>query len=272
VGHLKGSAISINGEEPIIAGKFFNTVHCPDKLLCKGICKHIGIGYSTLDSFMMEHNRSIENNVLSISQDYLIRSLSDFLEMQEENRFKFNKQLYFENFQKETEIESRFCEKYDLSKIESEIMKLPDEIKLVSREEYAEGYEEEREYRVEDIIDSILANAEISSKLSVNDTLKCAKATCILLSGEKCVPIENSGVLIYYVPYLEKYILAKLKMPENVEENMVEDIPEGEESKIIIEKKDKFFYVSHPYYELYFKLFDEDVNKLVDGLINLKKI
>ncbi|MBA7557951.1 hypothetical protein ES705_50735 [subsurface metagenome] len=109
--------------------------------------------------------------------------MTDFLEMVEENRFRFNKDRFLEYFQRETEMQHKFCKKFKLEKTKKEIEKLPEEIQLVPREEldeyegrFGEGFGREN------VIKTILTHCNLSSKLSFNDVLQCSKAMSLLQS------------------------------------------------------------------------------------------
>ncbi len=133
VGNLKGTAIVIDDEEPVIAHKFFNAVSCPEKFFCKGICRHVKLGYYNILDFLDRHSENIENNVFSTSEQVLIRILTQFLEQIEENRFRLNKKLFLEHLLQQTEMENRFCDKFNINKAQREIENLPNEIKLVNK-------------------------------------------------------------------------------------------------------------------------------------------
>ncbi len=270
VGNLKGTAISINGEEPVVARKFFNAVNCPEKFLCKGICRHVRIGYYDFGSFLDENSENIENGIFSTSDENLIRYMTDFLEMVEENRFRFNKDRFLEYFQRETEMEHKFCKKFNFEKTKKELEKLPEEIQLVPRkelEEYEERFGYEEEYEVENTISTILTHCELSSKLSFKDVLQCSKALSLLINERGCATIEDTDVLIYSFPVLRQIILAKLIFYEK----FIDELDE-EELKYIATKENDFFCASNPISRLYFQIFNEDDSTIKECFEKLKRL
>lgn len=264
VGNLKGTTISIDGEESVNASKFFKAINCPDQFLCNGVCKHCRIGYSFLGDFKEEYSQTIEDNVLLTSNDGLIRSLTNFLELKQENQFAFNKKLFLDHFRQETLMESRFCSKYDLKEVEKEVNQLPDVIQLLSPEEYAEKFEEPEEFDLLSIINTILSKCKISSKLPFNETLTCSKVLSLITGGAFGTLVEGTNVLIYSFPLIRKLVLLKIhegssEMPDN-----------EQEPAFIIEKKNGFFHLSSPYFELVFQIFDEDDPTIEENFEKLK--
>ena len=256
VGGLKGTAISLDGNEPVVAHKFFYAVNCQEKLICKGICRHLGFYCYNLDTFVDEHSDSIENDVFTTSEEHLITSLTSFLEMVEENKFRLNKTLFFEFFQEETEMERRFCNKYHLKNIETAIEKLPNEIKLVPEEveDYGEEFElEETEDRIEYIISSILTESKLSSELPFKDILLCSKTVGLLQGGSSALTVEKTDIVVYSFPSINKVIIAKLLVFSNSPDELEED-----ELSYTIKKQNEFFVTANPHSKLYFQLFEED--------------
>jgi len=236
VGNLKGTVIVMGDEEPVVAHKFFNAVNCPEKLLCKGTCRHVRLGYYDILSFLEYYSENIENNVFSTTEQVLITYLTDFLEELEENRFKLNKEVFLDYFKRETEMENKFCQKYNINKAQEAIDKLPDEIKLNPYEEppeYIEKYGEE-ELEVEDMIRTILAHCEISSKLTISEIIECSKAITYLITADAITPLENTDILISSFPESKQIIFAKLNFDEDFEQ--IDEL-EDEEIKYIVTKE-----------------------------------
>jgi len=65
--------------------------------------------------------------------------------------------------------------------------------------------------------------------------------------------IQNSGVRVYSFPDINKFILMKLKVSDQVVE-----VTEEEKRVNIITKKKDLLYIEDPYFELYFKVFDSN--------------
>jgi len=65
--------------------------------------------------------------------------------------------------------------------------------------------------------------------------------------------IQNSGVRVYSFPDINKFILMKLKVSDQVVE-----VTEEEKRVDIITKKNDLIYIEDPYFELYFQVFDEN--------------
>ncbi len=269
VGNLKGTAIILEDEEPVIARKFFNAVNCPEKLICKGTCQHVKFGYYDILDFLDAHSESIENNVFSTSEHNIIRYLSDFLEEVEENRFKVNKELFLNYFRQETDMENKFCKKYNIHKAQEAIQKLPDEIKLIPYEEsqeYLEKYEEELD--IESMIRGILRHSEISTELTIPEIIECSKTITYLITAY-FISLENSDVLISSFPELKLISFTKLILDEDYEH--IDEL-EDEQMKYIVAKEKEFFCASNPFSKLYFRLFQEQDNTLKDKLEMLKKL
>ncbi|MFX1504678.1 MAG: hypothetical protein ACFFDC_01065 [Promethearchaeota archaeon] len=130
VKRLKGTAIVLGDGETVVPHKFLKAVNCSERSLCKGICRHVGLGYHHIQNFLDDYSGYIDNDILTTSDQDLIRFLSKFLEKVDEKRFKFNNRLFLEHFIRQTEMENRFCEKYEINKARTEIMNLPNEIRL----------------------------------------------------------------------------------------------------------------------------------------------
>lgn len=270
VGNLKGSVISINGEEPVVAHKFFYAINCPEKLLCKGLCKHVRLGYYDIQSFLENNSEYIENGVFSISDENLIKSMTNFLEVSEEDQFIIDKKRFLEHFQIETEMEKEFCEKYNILSVEKELEKFPNKIKLVPYEEvdYAdEDGLERRESSIEKLIETVLSYSILSSELSNKEMMQCAKAMTLLNSYTSGVSIEDTDIIIFAFPRLSKFILTKLIL--------ISDYPEesdDEELIYVVKIEEGFFCASNPHSKLYFKLFDDDDSKIEEYFKILKRI
>lgn len=233
-------------------------------MLCKGICEHIRIGYNSIEEFLENNSENIENGILSTSDQDLIRYMLDYLEVLGEDKFKIDRTRLLKYFLIETEMEKKFCEKFDLAKVENEIDKLPKEINLVPYEEL----EEEYGFReVEKMIETILINCEISSEMSFNDVLRCSKAVSLLFGSLISTVIEDIDVYFFWYPSLKQIILVKLLFDKRVYEEQ-----EEEELGYIITKVDNFFCASNPYSNLYFNLFDEDDPTIQEHFEKLKSL
>ncbi|MFX0141031.1 MAG: hypothetical protein ACFFDN_45755 [Candidatus Hodarchaeota archaeon] len=270
VGDLKGSSVHIDDGDPINARKFFYAVNCQNKLLCKGVCNHVQFGYFSLEQFDLNYGDYIENGVLMVGDERMIQYLTDFLEPIDERRFKINKDSFLNYFIKETEMEAQFCSKFNLDIVKSEIEKLPNEIQLISREEYIERYEPEK-FDIDNFIKTILMNCEIDSKFSLEDILNCSKALTLLTGPSRENRIENSNVLVYSFPNIDKHVLLKINLFEEGDVSEREE-EEGEEIKDIITKENDLFCVKTSFYELYFQLFEKMSTKAEEAFNILKKI
>ncbi|MFX1501414.1 MAG: hypothetical protein ACFFDH_10680, partial [Promethearchaeota archaeon] len=212
VGNLKGSAVILDDKEPIVARKFFNAVSCPEKLLCKGTCKHVRFGYQDILEFLELNSESIEDNVYSTYRQNLLINLTDFLEEFEENRFRFNKKAFLNYFKQETEMETKFCDKYNFNDAQKAIERLPDEIKIIPFEEsyeYLERHEEE-EYDFGSMIREIMDHSEISVDLSMPEIIECSKTISFLTIASTFIPLENSDVFISSFPENKLILFTRL--------------------------------------------------------------
>lgn len=100
-------------------------------------------GNYPLEQFLEQAGEFIEEGTLSVYEESVIQRLSNFLEPLGDNRFKINKPLFLDYFQKHTEMEQKFCTNFDFKKIKAEVEKLPNEVRLISREEYTDRYQPE---------------------------------------------------------------------------------------------------------------------------------
>ncbi len=242
-----------------------------DKFLCKGVCHHVRYGSLSLQQFFDEKSEYIENNTFSTAEERFIRILTDFLEMDEENHFKFNKGSFLEHFIRETELENKFCKIFSINEAQNQIEKLPDFIKLIPYEEspeYLEQYREE-ESDIGRWIMTILTQCEISSKLSFEESIKCSKTMALLIGAKFSTTIENTDILIFPLPEINLLIFAKLVFHENFEQ--LEELDE-EEIKFIATKEEDYFCASNPYSKLYFQLFEENDPRLKEHFEKLKEI
>ena len=257
VGNLKGSQISIDEGEPVDARKFFIAANCEQKLLCKGLCSHVRFGYYPLEQFLEQTGDFIEEGCFSVYEERVIQMLSNFLEPTGENRFKINKPLFLEYFNKQTEIEQRFCANFDFEKIKAEIEKLPNEIQLITREEYTDRYQPE-EFDLVNWLKTFLVSCEIDSKLSFNEILECSETVGLILSASRPIGIENTDTLLYSFPYIKRFLLLKANIMEEGDNFELEDEEEGEEReevKPLIYKENDFYVVKTNFVELYFIAF-----------------
>ncbi len=266
VGNLKGSAISINGEEPVVAQKFFYAVNCPEKFLCKGICKHVLIGYDNIDEFMEKNSENTINGILSTSDQDLIRYMSDYLEVLGEDKFRIDKTRFMEYLHIEIEMEKKFCENFDLIKVENEIEKLPKEINLVPYEEIEED-EYEEDFTVEKVIQAILTHSDMSSEMSFNDVLLCSKTVSLLFRSIISTGVVDADVNIFSYPSLNQIILVKLLYDKRIQEELDEEDP-----GYIITKVENIFCASNSYSKLYFILFNEDDHTIQEHFEKLKSL
>lgn len=157
VGGLKGSRILINKGEGVSSRNFLNTIHCQDKLFCKGICTHVKIGKTTIDEFILRYERNIENGELITTEIDLLKELSDFLEETSEDRFKLSNILFSEHFQKQTDIEKRLCQRYDEKKIRTTIEKFPNKIKFIDVKKYS-TWNYDLKFDIKNFITTVLDN------------------------------------------------------------------------------------------------------------------
>ncbi len=268
VGNLKGSVILVNDGEPVNAVKFFSTVNCEDKLLCKGVCKHFKLGYYHVDQFAQIHSPNIEGEVLKTSSPALFRFLSNFLEPISDNQFKFNKQLFLDNAKVELSIENQFCEKYDFSKFTDYVNALPSVMELISTEELTDSYEEN--YEEDQGIAYILPECDIDNKLPFNSIIRCSNAISLLSRFTKPSRLADSDITIYSFPEVKKIILVKLIVNEI--ESYAEEHDNEEEKTFIITEEQGFFTVKNDLFELNFQIYEESDPTIEDHYGILRKL
>jgi len=249
VGGLKGSMITLDDGEPINASKFFLAVECQDKLLCKGICKHVRVGYYPIDQFLISSIPNIENGVFKTPDVENIRHLTSFLEPITENRFKFNKELFFQHAIEDTILENQFCDKFEVNSLKEEIEKLPDEIELITEEEM-EFEEPDRGPSIYDFIKS----CEIDNQMEMSDIIICSKAISLLTLTDILIKIHDSDVMIQSFPEIKKVILIKFNL---IEVEMEDEEEEIEEVVNLVKKENGFFSIKNPLIEMYFQIYDE---------------
>ena len=266
VGGLKGSIITLDDGEPINASKFFNTVDCQEKLLCKGLCKHVRVGYYPIDQFLIAIAPSIENGVLRTSSVEMIRNLSNFLEPINENHFKFNKELFLRHTIEETILENQFCDIFELNNLKVEIEKLPDEIELTAREDME--FEEGDDLSEESLLINFFASCEIDGKMNLSDIITCSKAISLLTQNGTLTRIHDSDVMIQSFPEIKQVILIKI-IPQEVE---MEDDKDKELEVDIIKKEKEFFSIKNPTVEVYFQLYDENDSNIGERFKLLQRL
>lgn len=268
VGSLKGSVILVNDGEPVNAVKFFSTVNCQDKLLCKGACKHFKLGYYHVDQFAQIHSPNIEGEVLKTSSPALFRFLSNFLEPIDDNQFKFNKQLFLENANIELSMERQFCDKFDFSKFTDYVNNLPSEMELISAEELEDSYGER--YEEDQGIAYILSKCQLDNDLPFKTIVRCSKAISLLFRFTEPIRMSDSDISIYSFPEIDKIILVKLIVSEV--ESFSEEPANDEERTYIIKEKQGFFTVKNDAFELYFQIFEESNPDSEEYFKNLRKL
>ena len=104
------------------------------------------------------------------------------------------------------------------------------------------------------------------TKLPFNENLACSKVLSLITGGAFGTLVEGTNVLIYLFPLFSKVVLLKIhegssEMPDNEQEPI-----------LIIEKKNEFFYLSSPYFELAFQIFDEDDSTIKENFEKLKSV
>jgi len=255
VGNLKGSVIMLDDGEPINAGQFFYAVYCQDKLLCKGICKHMRLEYYPVDEFTKAHISDIEGDILKTSNTNLFRQLTDFLEPISDTQFQFNKSLFLEFADSFLTMERQFCEKFDFDKFTEFIQTFPSKIELISSEEleFEDTYEEQ--YEEEQGIAYILPECDIDNLLPFESIIRCSKAISLLSRFTKPSRISNSNISIYSYPEINKIIFVKLQVKDvnsYAEEQEVE-----EEKTYVIKDHQGFFIVKNDLFELFFQIYED---------------
>ena len=134
VGSWKTTQVFVDDKE-VSAKKLQNVLFCPSKLLCKGICDHIRIGWRRLDEFLRKEKDDerligyraiiIEENMAFVDE----RTISDFahfLEEIEEKKFRLEKDKLKEWINDEFYLELKYCEKINIEKILEIIDNLPE--------------------------------------------------------------------------------------------------------------------------------------------------
>jgi len=268
VGNLKGSVITLDDGEPVNASQFFQAADCQDKLLCKGVCKHVHIGYYPIDQFATSSLLDAEDGIYKTSDVNIIRHLTDFLEPITETRFKFNKDLFSQIAVERTLLERRFCDKYSLDHLKEEIQKLPDEIELVEREEVEFGYGSEEEFESPFKPSEYIASCEIDTQMSTKDLIHCAQILSLMNRSPDLFHIHNTGVMICAFPEYNTIFLLKLHLLEEKFEGE-DDQEEGEQelSVEIIKKEEEWYTIRNPIFEMYFQLY-EDTDPSLEEKIN----
>ena len=130
VGHLKHSKVLVDGEA-CKPRQVTETIACPHKPLCKGICKHARVGFLSLEDFMLNYKPRIQKDQLVI-QSGSITHLSGFLEEKAENTYQLKKDLLRNHLLEETKFEAKFCPQYDAEKLENLVNKMPGTLKVFS--------------------------------------------------------------------------------------------------------------------------------------------
>ena len=230
-----------------------NTFNCKYKLFCKGICTHVRIGYSTVKEFSSRYIDKIEKKTLTTSETHLLSGLSNFLEEKSENLFKLEKDLILNYFLETAEFERKYCSLFNQSKVEKEIQKLPDEIKIVSRDEiYKDSmYLGALSSKPSDVEFSnpekaLLINIEVDNDIPIEDVLRISDALSIInFSMDLSLKVKDSNIRIYNNYYSQRYVLLKAT-EKNLE---IEDNTPG-----IVTRKEDLFYYEDANYRIYFQI------------------
>lgn len=129
------------------------TVHdiffCQDKLLCGGICTHPRIKWVKLSEFI-ERIR-IEEGV-GFVDEYVIQSLTPFLEKIGDKEFKLNKEKMLDYIKNEWFFELEYCPLINIEKTLNLVKKYPD--KITVREEFSDLSDKDSDYEDSDYEDS----------------------------------------------------------------------------------------------------------------------
>ncbi|MFX0138023.1 MAG: tetratricopeptide repeat protein [Candidatus Hodarchaeota archaeon] len=123
IGNLKYTTLLLDGTE-VDLKKVKNILFCRDEKLCRGICRHIRIGWSPLDRLI---------NIFSdprMGKVFLVRELSDFIEKISDNEFKIERDFIKNYINDEYSLENQYCNKYDIEKIQKTINKLPEKFSI----------------------------------------------------------------------------------------------------------------------------------------------
>jgi len=266
VGRLKGSVISIDNGEPINASKFFYAIYCQDKLLCKGVCKHVRLQYYSVEEFALAYSHDIDGEILRISNTNFFRTISEFLDAIDDTHFKFNKQLFLEHANIELETERLLCDKFDFEKFTDYVNKLPSEIELISSEELEDVSEEK--FEQDQGIAYILSGCYIDNKLPFETIIRCSKAIS-LMSRFKPSRISDTDIKLYSYPELNQVIFVKLTVAEY---DSSSEEPNDELETFTITEKQGFFTVKSDYFELYFQIFEESDPSIKDHFKKLEEL
>ena len=124
-------------DKEVNAKKLRNVLFCPSKLLCKGICDHIRIGWRKLDELLRKnqedekligignHGIVIEENTAFVDER-TINDFAPFLEQIDEKKFRLEKDKLKEWINNEFDLELKYCEKINIEKILEIIDNLPE--------------------------------------------------------------------------------------------------------------------------------------------------
>jgi len=126
---LKATQVSLDDAE-VDVRTLYNTVFCPDKLLCEGICTHPKIGWMGLSDFL--ERVQIEKGVGYVDE-FGIQSLTQFLEKTGDKKFKLNKDKLLEYVKTEWFFELEHCSVINAKKTLDLVNKLPDTIEVRNR-------------------------------------------------------------------------------------------------------------------------------------------
>ena len=149
VGCWKASKSFVDEKEVPIR-KFKNVFFCDYTLICDGVCNYIWLGRVPLQQLFDTHG-DINNKFTS---RLTLNSLARFLEKQDNNKFRLDKDKIIDYIKDNYSFEMDYCPIINLKKIFNSIERLPETLQIFDEEEpevkdteeYQQAYEEKLEF------------------------------------------------------------------------------------------------------------------------------
>ncbi|MHA1265516.1 MAG: tetratricopeptide repeat protein [Candidatus Helarchaeota archaeon] len=135
IGRLRQTEIYIDGQQ-YNPKEVLRTIACDKKILCKGICLHIMLGWNSLNLFLIRHKHEIQGEELVTINSSTITALFQFLEEVGENTYILKKENLSQYIQETYALEAKYCPKYNAEKIAELIKQLPTKLLYKPQEEF----------------------------------------------------------------------------------------------------------------------------------------
>lgn len=241
VGNLKGSRIFLDEDTTLSPRRLFETVACPERVTCDGLCSHVRFGKMTLTRLIDRYGRFTQEEELTIYGDDLIEALAPFLEEEGDGTLSLNKDLLLEAFKEGASSERLFCAKYDKNLLLSEVAKLPGTLHYRPVSKLEQAFSDAHVPREMDLLRTVVAHSSLDDELTPSERVQAVDA--LRLIERRRMPVGESGAWLSSSPYEDVAVTWTL-VPKDVSE-------EGAVAAKVV-KEDGAFVLDCPFFELRF--------------------